>query len=158
MAGYEEENQSAELVTAGGTGGRATHELCGTAAAMVPATPAEVRNVKYQPKVAEGSDYNTGATNGPNRTAAGGWKCLKFEMNQPQYYRYGYAVGALPPTYEKNPTTTEPAVGAAGWYSAAEGDLDDDGRKSNFITGGQVEATSKKAITFTQVLVVEPEE
>lgn len=155
VAGYEEENNTAEIAPIGSTGQAATHELCGTAAA-VPAAIGSVQNKKYQPDPTAGKDYTTGSNVGTTRATRFGWKCLKFEMTQPQYYIYGYAAGggrAVP-----NVANAVPAVGADGWLSEATGDLDADTIQSVFTTGGQIEPGSKKPVTFTQINVFEAEE
>jgi type IV pilus assembly protein PilA len=155
VAGYEEENNTAELAVQGNSGSASTHQLCISSANSVPLAVTSVANKKYQPDTRTATaDYNTGASSG---IARGGWKCLKFEMTQPQYYQYGYATGTAAPIGMVFGAGA-PGVPATGWNVLANGDLDADTNLSSFMTGGDIDATSKKPITFTQVHVVEPEE
>jgi hypothetical protein len=58
-----------------------------------------------------------------------GWYCLRFELDQPQYYAYSYsATGTL---------------GAAGdtFLAQANGDLNGDGILSTFTLGGLVDTS-----------------
>lgn len=157
VAGYEEENNTAEIAQQGASGQAATHMVCGSAQ-PVPQQINAVQNRKYQPNTANNQDYNTGSNVGNTVQQRFGWKCLKFEMSQPQYYVYGYANGgqrAVP----LNQVNAVPAIqGQDSWYSEATGDLDADGIQSVFTTGGQVDPQTRKPITFTQVNVFEAEE
>ena len=156
VAGYEEENNTAEIALIGSTGQASTHALCGTAG-PVPDQIAKVQNKKYQPDPTNLKDYATGSNVGIDTATRFGWKCLKFEMSQPQYYIYGYAIGGnrAVPLVAVNAV---PPVGAQGWLSEATGDLDADNIQSVFSTGGQIEPGSKKPVTFTQINVFEAEE
>src|SRR5450432_116572 len=84
------------------------NQLCISAAAPVPATMAEVQGKKYQSSTAAGQDFNAGAYDT-------GWTCLKFAMQEPQYYQYAYT--AVP--------STGPSVGS--YTAVAQGDLNGDG-------------------------------
>lgn len=147
MQAYEREMATPDLLVAGGSGLSNIHALCGTSTA-VPLTIAEVSNKKYTPKA--GGDYLvlTPAAN-DNIT---GWRCLKHEMNEPQYYQYQYVKGAAP------------ALGAvvgvpagAAWIAEAAGDLDGDGTLGRFVTGGGLSAQATP-VPFTQIVQQNPEE
>lgn len=105
----------AGLVLAPGTTAAASNALCASAAATVPATVASVSGRKYQSAPAE---WNTGS-----QTA--GWQCLKFSMQEPQYYRYNY-------------TATNPLAANGTFVAAAMGDLDGDTTQSTFTLSGGV--------------------
>jgi type IV pilus assembly protein PilA len=142
MAAWERENATAEL-TLGASSVSLTHALCGASTA-VPVAVASIQNRKYTANTSlAAADYHSG-----NTTV--GWTCLKFEMNQPQYYRYKYQPGA--------PTITGLVVplGAQGWTAEAQGDLNGDGIFSGFAAGGNIQ--NGNAMAFTQLAVNNPEE
>jgi type IV pilus assembly protein PilA len=78
------------------------NQLCATSVS-VPGTMAEVQGKKYQSSTAKGEDFNSG-------TSSVGWTCLKFSMQEPQYYQYTYTASA-----------------GASFAAVAKGDLDGDG-------------------------------
>jgi len=151
---YEIERGSATL----GSGGGGSHRLC-DGSEQVPNNVSKVRLRKYQPNPS--ADYEASSDRNNNKT---GWRCLKFEITQPQYYAYlyrrstgyfeplagGSAVVGTPPVIPEGPN--------AGWSACGSGDLDGDGLTSLICHGGRIDAASKKAITMTQVFVSEPEE
>lgn len=87
--------------------------FCTTAAATVPAELDGVSGQKYQSDPAEWAAGDTDAD---------GWRCLKFSVNEPQYYMYGY----------------ESTDTAADFTASAQGDLDGDGEPSTFSITGAV--------------------
>lgn len=105
----------------------AQHRLCATAAAPVPA--AVPRGGKIQPDPAAwqvGDDVT-------------GWKCLRFSIMDPVYYRYRY-------------TATNPANPATAAFTAtATGDLDGDGTAGGAWTvrGGVLQGEIRLATTVT---------
>jgi type IV pilus assembly protein PilA len=147
MQAYEREMASPQLQVAGGAGGTAIHAFCGTSAS-VPAAAADVKNKKYTP--APAGDYLALVAGTNDNT--NGWRCLKHEMNEPQYYRYQYTKGAAP-------TMGSPAglPGGGSWLAEAEGDLDGDGTLSRFVTGGGLSAQATP-VPFTQIVQENPEE
>ncbi len=146
VASYERENAPAELKL--GVSAGSTHAVCKSAAAAVPAAVTSVKAVKY---TSVNTDYHP-ASEKPDT----GWGCLRFELNEPQYYQYQYEQAA---TSKIATLVTIPALASSTtpWVSAAAGDLNGDGVLSNFVTGGAIDANSRP-ITFTQVLVQNPEE
>lgn len=139
---YERETALSELVNEGANSSGASHALCLSAAAPVPAI-VPLGN-KYQPDTAEGKDYNTG-----NATA--GWKCLKFSMTQAHYYQYQYnaAAGYV------GPGAGGPDPTADGFEAAAVGNLDGDAANSTFTLIGTVNTATKELKTATQVYIAD---
>jgi len=66
----------------------------------------------------------------------GGWDCLHFSMNDPQYYQYDYE------------STGGPATGTTFTCKAA-GDLDGDGIGSLFSMAGAIQTDTKGILTAT---------
>ena len=115
-AAFNREGMAADILTLGTATG-ITNRLCAPAAKTVPENDTEIKGKKYQSK--------------PSEWSAGGqfdgWSCLKFTMQDPQYYKYEYkAVGTKG---EEGETFT------AGAY----GDLDGNGTLSNFALGGKIQ-------------------
>ena len=138
-AAYERETAASELVAEGTVSTAATHALCASATAGVPA--AVPLGTKYQPNTAEGNDFESG-------DSTAGWKCLKFSMTQPIYYQYNYNQGA---GYVAG---ANPAVpNANGFEAAAVGDLDGDASNSIFARTGQVNTDTRQLIVSTQVYI-----
>jgi type IV pilus assembly protein PilA len=92
--------------------------LCKSASASVPATIGAVAGKKYQ---STASEWNVDSNGGS------GFACLRFTMDAPQYYQYGYV---------------SPATGQVGdsFVATANGDLDGDGIESTFQIMGSVAA------------------
>jgi len=140
---YERETAVQELVSLGGSSATASHSLCASADAPVPAAPPGAK--KYVPNNVAGSDFNAGSS-------SHGWKCLRFDLNDPIYYSYDYnqgtgyvgtaAMGVAPPD-------------ATGYEAMAQGDLDGDGSLSYFGLTGQIETTTKTLNRSTQVAIFE---
>src|SRR5262252_5448863 len=114
---FERETGSSAVTTLGSTS-TLLRQLCPTSN-KVPAAPPQ--SAKYQSSPA---DWGTGPSPVAGST---GWACLKFSLEQPQYYSYQYVAA--------NTTNT------AGAYSAtAEGDLNGDGNTSLFTINGSVQS------------------
>jgi type IV pilus assembly protein PilA len=137
-AAYEAESMQATVLAAGVSAGL-SRALCGSEAASVPAMTA-VQGKKYQ---SQPSDWNVGAT------ATGrpiGFACLKFTMDQPQYYSYGFTSSG-----------TQGIVGNS-FTATANGDLNGDGVTfSTFSVTGAIQAGYVLAIA-PNMLEVLPEE
>jgi type IV pilus assembly protein PilA len=136
ISAYERENAAPTINTGLSTSN--IHEFCASSTIVPAAIPS---NKKYTPTAA---DYQTGSS-------TAGWKCLKHEMVEPQFYQYAYTKGNAPQT-----ATPAPLVGTAEWLSEAAGDLDGDGTTSSFITGGQL--VGNHPTTWTQISQRDPEE
>jgi len=102
----------------------------------------EVRGLtkRYRDHVAvEGLDFEVG-------DSTTGWQCVKFNMTQPIYYQYHYNKDAMVAA------PANPAGCAAPCFEAgAVGDLDGDTNPSRFAVTGQVNTTTGKLRTATQV-------
>jgi type IV pilus assembly protein PilA len=108
----EREKGSNSLVTAGSTSSL-MRSFCASAASPVPSGPTLIKGQKYQ---SQASDWTAGSP-------TAGWQCLKFVMDEPQYFMYGYAA-----------SSTDPASG--GFTATANGDLNGDGNTSQFTVSG----------------------
>ena len=84
-------------------------------ASLVPSTITNIAGQKYQ---SSKGDWGTG-------TATAGWSCLKFSLEEPQYYAYTYIV----PSGGTSATS-------GGFTAQAYGDLNGDGNYSTFTVQG----------------------
>jgi type IV pilus assembly protein PilA len=125
-AAFERESSSQTVVAKGGTS-QILRGLC-PSTSKVPATPPPAN--KYQ---STSTDWNSDP----------GWKCLKFSMEQPQYFAYHYAAS--------NTTST-----AGAYVITANGDLNGDHVFSTFQVNGQVQNGS--LTTSPAIAEVNPEE
>jgi len=109
VSAYERGSTDSTLIAAGSTGGSSAHAFCASASDnSVPAAVTTVKGKKYQSAAA---DWNKGP-----------WPCLKFSINEPQYYMYTY-------------TSTDTS---AGFTAVANGDLDGNDVTSEFKLQGAV--------------------
>jgi len=124
---YSREGMAATVLPLGDSTG-VTNRMCLSATATVPAAPASIAGRKYQ--------------SAPNEWAAGsqfvGWHCVKFSMQDPQYYMYGYAANGS-------------AAAGNTFTSSAKGDLDGNGTLSTFTMTGEIKADGNAL-----VLVIAP--
>jgi type IV pilus assembly protein PilA len=132
VAAYERETQANELLGDGSASTATIHQLCGTSSA-VPA--AAVANKKYQP--------NTNPTTGDFAATAGansftGWPCLRFSVDQPIAYQYGYGQGAAPTGMAGGYTYGEGQGDATGFEVVAVGDTDGNTVFAHFVRGARV--------------------
>jgi type IV pilus assembly protein PilA len=91
--------------------------FCSSATNTVPAAVTSVKGQKYQSQAA---DWTSG-------TPTAGWQCLKFVMDEPQYFMYKYAAAS-----------TDPVSG--GFTATANGDLNGDGNTSTFSVSGSAQS------------------
>jgi len=136
---FERETAASELVAEGANSTNASHALCDSAAAAVPA--AVPGGTKYQPKTTNNDDFNTG-------TAIAGWKCLKFSMSDAIYYQYNYTKGGGVGLAAGAPDPT-----ANGFEAVAQGDLNENGAFSTFARTGKVNIATNELIVATQVFI-----
>jgi type IV pilus assembly protein PilA len=131
LSAFEREKLATSAVLAPSGVTTTIRSMC-LAATQVPATipPAQ----KYQ---SSKTDWETG-------DAATGWKCLKFEMNAPQYYAYNYLVTG-PGNADGNSFTAQ-----------ALGDLNGDGIFSTFNAFGKIQEFRLAA--SPQIEEINPEE
>lgn len=122
-------------------GSTAGHALCKTAQPV----PADVpKGVKHATSTSPGKDFDTGDD-------TTGWKCLKFTMSTPIYYKYEYRVGG---NY-KCPSRGGVDPGPNGFEISAEGDLDGDGTTSLFCHTGVVDKATNAIKLGTQLFIVD---
>jgi type IV pilus assembly protein PilA len=117
-AAYERDSMASSVLAAT-TSASLSRRMCPSATATVPASASSVQGRKYQSTPA---DWNTDAA------ANAGFACLKFSIDQPQYYVYSYSV-----------TGSGSAVGNS-FVAAAQGDLNGDGVLSLFQVTGAIAA------------------
>jgi hypothetical protein len=103
----------------------ASHQLCATTTVVPGSVPLAS---KYQ---TDPSDWGAA------------WSCLKFSMNEPQYYQYQYV-----------------SADATSFSCVAKGDLDGDTVQSTFtLAGGVIGTTAKKTATYAPTIgEVNPDE
>jgi type IV pilus assembly protein PilA len=127
-AAYSREGMAASVLTVLNSTAVSNH-LCGAVASgeAVPAALSSVQGKKYQSSPAQ---WNTGSSNA-------GWTCLKFSMQDPQYYMYSY--------------TSSGTTGVAGdtFTTQAQGDLNGDGVPSTFSIAGQIQAGTTGGLVVT---------
>jgi type IV pilus assembly protein PilA len=113
---FNREGMAADILTLGGATG-VTNRLCGPAAKTVPENDTDIKGKKYQSK--------------PSEWAAGdqftGWQCVKFTMQDPQYYKYGYT------------STGTKGEADETFGTSAKGDLDGNGVLSTFSLDGKIQ-------------------
>jgi type IV pilus assembly protein PilA len=114
-AQFEKESMSGSILTPGSAAGL-SRQLCKGASASVPAGKGSIAGAKYQSSPTE---WNTDAAGNS------GFACLKFSMDQPQYYMYDYQ---------------SPGGGASSttFSAVANGDLNGDGNLSTFSLAGSI--------------------
>ncbi len=129
---YDREAMSGNVLPLAGSTA-ALHALCTSATNSVPAAASSIKARKYQSSPAE---WNTGSS-------SAGWKCLRFTMDQPQYYMYSY----------KSPSTDS-------FKATANGDLDGNGVLSTFELDGQLKKASGGTIVAVSpnLLETDPDE
>jgi len=113
----EREVSDTTVLAAGATSAASSRRLCGSST-KVPSTALPPANKKYQSSAA---DWGVG-------DSTTGWACLKFSMNEPQYYQYQYASNGV-----------SGAVGDTAVVSAY-GDLNGDTTTSTFSLSGAIQA------------------
>lgn len=131
MAAFERENSDRTPVTLGSSSLKTSRYLCvgsDTASGWTPGTPP--RGKRYQ---SIHHDWTTG-------DYESGWQCLRYSMEQPQYFSYRYSSPG----------------GETAWSAEASGDLNGDGTTSLFTLGGAV--TSGVARTAPAIAERSPEE
>jgi type IV pilus assembly protein PilA len=130
---YERESMASAVLAAGGTTA-VLRALCLSDTVTIPGAITSVKGQKYQSQQAEGKDWNNGSATNI------GFYCLKFSMQAPQYYMYGY-------------------VSAVTNFSAtANGDLNGDGVASTFQLYGNVDTTTNNLFVSPNLFENLPEE
>jgi type IV pilus assembly protein PilA len=135
-ASYNRENM-AGAVLAAGTSADVSNRLCSDSA-KVPLDITKIEGKKYQSAPGDWAPAADASTVG--------WKCLKFSMQDPQYYQYQY-------------TATGDLTAGGGTFTAyAWGDLNGDKNTSQFSLAGEVDATTKVLRIAPNIAETQPEE
>ncbi len=134
-AAYERESMAASVMAVKTSSGVA-RRLCGSATATVPASATSIQGRKYQSLPSEWN--KDAATNA-------GFACLKFTIDQPQYYMYSY--------------TASGTSGNAGdtFTAQAQGDLNGDGVLSLFQVTGTINSSYVMNVA-PNLVIVRPED
>lgn len=137
-AAFEREQMASQTVNEGNESVQASHNLCGSA---IPVPGTVPKAAKYQPKTADGQDFDTGDDQN-------GWRCLKFAVTHPMYHQYHYYSGA------SVVAPANPAACTANCYEAgALGDLNGDGVPGRYARTGVVNTVTNELKASTQVYV-----
>jgi type IV pilus assembly protein PilA len=126
-AAYSREGMAPTVLSLQAATGVVNH-LCGAATNTVPtAGKGSIQGKKYQSTPAE---WNTG-------TNDVGWTCLKFSMQDPQYFMYNY--------------TSTGILGAENdvFSTIAQGDLNGDGNLSTFNIDGKIQKGTSGGMIVT---------
>ena len=118
VAQYEKESMQSSVLQVQ-TGASISRQLCQSAGASVPSSPASIAGRKYQSSPAE---WEAGAATNS------GFACLKFRLDEPQYYMYSYTIAGS-------------ASPGSSFTAAAEGDLNGDGVLSLFALSGSINSS-----------------
>jgi type IV pilus assembly protein PilA len=132
---FEGESMPGAVLSQGATAAL-SRSMCGSEAKTVPVAPPT--GAKYQSSPA---DWNVGQA----ATPPVGFACLKFNMDAPQYYAYGYTI-----------TGAGSAV-ADTFTASAAGDLNGDGVTSLFTLLGTIQAGSVLNVS-PNIIELRPEE
>jgi type IV pilus assembly protein PilA len=133
-AQYEKESMQSTVLGMGSSAAL-SRSLCLSASKSVPASTASVSGKKYQSDPKEWNVDSAGNS---------GFACVKFSMDQPQYYTYNY-------------TTSGSSGTGASFTGTANGDLNGDNVFSTFSITGAINASYALNIA-PNILEVSPEE
>jgi type IV pilus assembly protein PilA len=124
-AEYEKEKMGTAVLALQGTAG-VSRALCGSEPGVSGNTVPGTGSIKGQKYQSSPADWNKGQTAGSMPV---GFACLKFTMDAPQYYAYGY--------------TSTGTAGASGdsFTAFANGDLNGDTVLSTFSITGAINAS-----------------
>jgi len=152
QSAYEREQAAPELLADDAVGVALSHDLCGTSSYSIAAIP---DGRKTQPAATTFETLGAGNSNNV------GWKCLRFSITDPTYYRYGYEAsraGALPAGDTIGGAATPAGVtaptGSVAFEAFGEGDIDGDSIFSAFGVAGEVTTATHTVKISTQLQVV----
>jgi type IV pilus assembly protein PilA len=114
---FSRESMAGTVLSLGATAAK-SNQLC-PAASAVPSSVATVKGQKYQ--------------SNPTEWNQAGWACLRFSMQDPQYYQYNYTV------------TGQSSAGDT-FLISAKGDLDGDSSTSDFSFSGAIKSASNELV------------
>jgi type IV pilus assembly protein PilA len=132
---YEDDEYMASTMMVPGSSTGLTRQLCNKASQPVPSDISFVQGKKYQSSLA---DWNLDAAGNS------GFACLKFTIDQPQYFMYTYTVSGI-----VNPGDS--------FTATANGDLNADGMMSTFSLTGAINSAYVVNVA-PNMLEVSPEE
>ncbi len=127
-AAYERESMASTVMALGGSTG-VVRRLCASATKSVPAASGSIKGQKYQ------SGPNEWSVDGT--TVNTGFACLRFVMNDPQYFMYSYGA------------TGTTGVTGENFSSVANGDLNGDGTTSAFTIRGSIQTGTTGGLVLT---------
>lgn len=136
VTAYEKDSINQASLARGASSNKARN-LCASATASVPASIASVTGHKYQSTAADWATDQAGNA---------GFSCLKFVIDEPQYYMYSY--------------TAQSSTGGANidsFTASAQGDTNGNGITSVFQVSGQLDSSNRITIS-PNVLEVRPDE
>lgn len=139
---YAREGMSGTVLGLGSTAD-INNRLCASATNKVPSASGVIKGRKYQSSPTEWS--------ADGATVHKGFACLKFTMEQPQYYMYNYTQTG----------GTNGGGNGAAFTTTAEGDLNGDGVMSSFTLAGEVKTGSSGELALViapNFVEVNPEE
>jgi type IV pilus assembly protein PilA len=114
---FSRESMDGTVLSLGHTAAK-SNQLCPSGAA-VPTSPSTVKGQKYQSLPSEW-----------NQT---GWACLRFSMQDPQYYSYNYVASGQ-------------SSSGDGFSITAKGDLDGDSATSDFSFAGEIKPSGNELV------------
>jgi type IV pilus assembly protein PilA len=131
---------------AAGSSTTINHCICASATKTVPDAIGKVAGQKYA------SNPNTDWRQDPTITTEDqiGWRCLKYSIDQPQYYMYNYT--------ESGNSCTSGVIAADDVHAIANGDLDGNGTTSQFDLEGKVETGQSQLTWAPKANETSPEE
>ncbi len=118
VAQYEKESMSSNVLQQT-TSAAISRQLCLSASKSVPSSPGFIAGRKYQ---SSDADWEV------DKAGGSGFSCLKFRLDEPQYYMYSYTVAGS-------------AMPGSSFTAAAEGDLNGDGVLSLFALSGSINSS-----------------
>jgi type IV pilus assembly protein PilA len=116
-AAVEREKGTQAILGAGNTSAL-MRSFCSGSGATTGVPTGGVTNVKGQKYQSKASEWAQGS-------ATSEWQCLKFQLEEPQYYEYEYSCAGA---------STDASQG--GFTATAHGDLNGDGNSSQFLIQG----------------------
>lgn len=123
---FSRESMAGAVLSLGTTAAK-SNQLCVSAAA-VPASTDTVKGQKYQ--------------SNPTEWNQSGWACLRFSMQDPQYYQYNY-------------TASGASSAGDGFTISARGDLDGDSTTSEFLFKGAIKSASNEVVVVLAPNIIE---
>jgi type IV pilus assembly protein PilA len=120
------------------TAAATSRSLCSSPTASVPAVATSIKGQKYQSSQAAGADWSL------NQATNGGFSCLKFAMDAPQYYMYDFKTAA-------------PTAAGGTFVATAQGDLNGDGVLSTFTLNGIIQPSMNFSLA-PNLVELNPEE